>query len=77
MVRPEGFEPTTRGLRIRCKLPESLSPSKTCDNGENVLASCLAFLSEKMPDLACVIEAWDGLPEAVRAGILAMVKAVK
>jgi hypothetical protein len=27
------------------------------------------------PDLAIVIDAWDRLPEAVRAGILAMVKA--
>ena len=41
------------------------------------MASCLAFLAEKMPDLAAVVEAWDRLPEAVKAGILAMVKAVK
>jgi hypothetical protein len=27
------------------------------------------------PDLATVVNAWDRLPEAVRAGILAMVKA--
>jgi hypothetical protein len=27
------------------------------------------------PDLAAVIEAWDRLPEAIRAGILAMVQA--
>jgi len=27
------------------------------------------------PDLALVVEAWPELPEAVRAGILAMVKA--
>ena len=27
------------------------------------------------PALAAVIEAWDRLPEAIRAGILAMVKA--
>jgi hypothetical protein len=27
------------------------------------------------PDLAAVIDAWDRLPEAVRAGIVAMVKA--
>ncbi|HUT57138.1 MAG TPA: hypothetical protein VNA25_04610 [Phycisphaerae bacterium] len=29
------------------------------------------------PDLAKVIEAWPTLPEAVRAGILAMVEAAK
>jgi hypothetical protein len=27
------------------------------------------------PDLATVVNAWDRLPEAVRAGIVAMVKA--
>jgi hypothetical protein len=27
------------------------------------------------PDLASVVNAWDRLPEAVRAGIVAMVKA--
>jgi len=27
------------------------------------------------PELAAVIDAWDRLPEAVRAGILAMVRA--
>ena len=27
------------------------------------------------PDLASVVDAWDRLPEAVRAGIVAMVKA--
>jgi hypothetical protein len=27
------------------------------------------------PDLAAVIDAWDRLPEAVKAGIVAMVKA--
>ena len=27
------------------------------------------------PDLTALIDAWDGLPEAIKAGILAMVKA--
>jgi hypothetical protein len=27
------------------------------------------------PDLAAVIDAWDRLPEAIRAGIVAMVQA--
>jgi hypothetical protein len=39
------------------------------------LASCLALLAKKSPDLALLVERWDGLPEAVRAGIVAMVKA--
>jgi hypothetical protein len=41
------------------------------------LASCLAFLNRKSPDLAMLVERWDALPEAVRAGIVAMVKAAQ
>jgi hypothetical protein len=41
------------------------------------LASCLAFLSQKSPDLALLLERWDALPEAVRAGIVAMVRATE
>jgi hypothetical protein len=32
-------------------------------------------VSQTDPDLVAVIDAWDRLPEAVRAGIVAMVKA--
>jgi hypothetical protein len=35
----------------------------------------LALLAQKSPDLALLVERWDALPEAVRAGIVAMVKA--
>jgi len=35
----------------------------------------LALLARKSPDLALLIERWDALPDAVRAGIVAMVKA--
>jgi hypothetical protein len=35
----------------------------------------LALLQEKSPDLALVMERWDSLPAAVRAGIMAMVRA--
>jgi hypothetical protein len=35
----------------------------------------LAFLAQKSADLALVVERWESLPEAVRAGITAMVKA--
>ena len=41
------------------------------------LSSCLALLRQNSPDLALVVERWDGLPEPVRAGIMAMVKAAK
>jgi hypothetical protein len=41
------------------------------------LAFCLSFLKEKCPDLALVVERWASLPEAVQAGIVAMVKATQ
>jgi hypothetical protein len=35
----------------------------------------LALLAPKWPDLALVAERWEVLPEAVRRGIVALVKA--
>jgi hypothetical protein len=35
----------------------------------------LALLARQSPDLALLVERWNRLPEAVRAGIVAMVKA--
>jgi hypothetical protein len=34
----------------------------------------LTLLKEKSPDLALLVERWDALLDAVRAGIVAMVK---
>jgi hypothetical protein len=39
------------------------------------LAYTLALLVKESPDLALLIETWDSIPDAVRAGIIAMVKA--
>src|SRR5438067_11725782 len=75
----EGFEPSNA-----CALPvfktgavatQPLDNSGTSANGPADLASCLALLAEKSPDLALLVQRWDSLPEAVRAGIVAMVKA--
>jgi hypothetical protein len=35
----------------------------------------LALLARKSPDLALLVEHWHALPDLVRAGIVAMVKA--
>jgi len=51
------------------------SRSKTCDDGGRNLAFCLAFLAKKSPDLALLVERWMDIPEALRGGIVAMVKA--
>jgi hypothetical protein len=37
----------------------------------------LALLRETTPDLALMVERWADLSEAVRAGIVALVRAVK
>jgi hypothetical protein len=37
----------------------------------------LAFLAPKLPDPADVVRAWPKPPEPIKAGILAMVKAVR
>jgi hypothetical protein len=40
-----------------------------------LLGAFAAEIGPAAPDLAAVVSAWPGLPEALRAGILAMVKA--
>jgi hypothetical protein len=49
------------------------------DNGEGThqdpLAHALPTSHGQDPDFALIVAAWDRLPEAVRAGIVAMVKA--
>jgi len=39
------------------------------------LAFCLAFFDRESPELAAVVRSWSTLPETVRAGIVAMVRA--
>ena len=46
-------------------------------NGPESLAYSLAHDSQIDPDLARLIDAWPTLPEALRAGILAMIDAAR
>ena len=64
------------GPGLQNQLHDSASPSQssTSGNAEENLAFCLAFLAQKSPDLALIVERWDSLPEPVRAGIVAMIK---
>ena len=77
----EGFEPSnTFVLPVFKTVPETPQPlvnSSISANDANNLASCLALLARKSPDLAFLVERWDSLPQAVRAGIVAMVKATE
>jgi hypothetical protein len=63
------------GLENRCQPTVNPSQAGISENDENDLAFCLALLARKSADLALLVERWDSLPEAVRAGIVAMVKA--
>ncbi len=45
-----------------------------CADDAERLASCLAFLARKHPDLAELARRWEALPDVVRAGIVAMAK---
>jgi hypothetical protein len=46
-----------------------------CETAGKNSADCLALYVPKSSDLALVVERWNMLPEAVRAGIVAMVRA--
>ena len=54
--------------------PNHTNDQEVTESESKGMASCVAFLRKIRPDLADVAEAWDGLPEAIKAGILAMVK---
>jgi hypothetical protein len=63
------------GLENRFTDSPTNSNSSTSGNSIKNLASCLAFLSQRSPELALLVQSWETLPDAVRAGIMAMVKA--
>ena len=44
-------------------------------SGPETLAQTLSRETKTDPDLACLVEGWPALPEALRAGIVAMVNA--
>ena len=46
-------------------------------NAEQRVAFCVALLQQDQPELARLLDAWEDLPDAVKAGILAMVSAAK
>ena len=50
------------------------SKSEESAPDQSVFATCLATIRETYPRLASVVEAWDDLPEPIRAAILAMIR---
>ena len=47
----------------------------SCGDTTFVLADCLALLAHESPDLVLVVKHWASLSEAIKAGIVAMVRA--
>jgi hypothetical protein len=54
------------------QVPENVS---TCADGEPCDCHNLCQTLAENPDLAALVDAWPTLPEPIKAGILAMVKA--
>jgi hypothetical protein len=63
------------GLQNRGCDDATPNPSKRLRKPPSALAAHRQRAASNDPDLAAVIDAWDRLPEAVRAGIVAMVRA--
>jgi len=55
--------------------PISAETATTYSGNDDRLAVSLAKVVEAAPDLASVVDAWQALPESIRAGIVAMVNA--
>ena len=76
---PPGFEPGMADLQSAVRKPEHKSNKEVTATPEIPLAHTLAHCSQKCPeidaDLGRLIDAWPTLPEAIRAGIPAMVEA--
>jgi hypothetical protein len=68
------------GLVLKTGVPSAQPPEipSTCENTPDDLGAFLGALAELLtdaPDLTALLAAWPALPEPVRAGIAAMVKA--
>ena len=81
-LEPRGLEPLTSCMP--CRQPTDVNPCGTTTGAPREGARCTpgctnspergSETAEMPDDLALVVAAWPDLPEALRAGILAMVK---
>jgi hypothetical protein len=67
---PQLMVPKTRDNSSEAMLNKCFAENQAGD-----LAFCLALLAKKSADLALLVERWDDITKAVRAGIVAMVNA--
>ena len=67
----------TKNLLIKSQYATQEKPEENADSGEGAAPGAAVGAENEsiVPELAAVIEAWSDLPEAVKVGIMAMVKA--
>ena len=70
-------ELVTHGFSVRTPDVENACSCSTCGFAGVCSAFCSAVKEQKASDLAVIIESWSALPEPVRAGIMAFVRAAK
>ena len=73
----EGFEPTDNGFANRPPNSVTNCNKSTSEFDEKNLASCLALLKEKYPDLQQIISAWPELPEHIKQTVKILVESQK
>jgi hypothetical protein len=74
-VRLSGLEPETYGLKVTCEPQETLEKQGFLDDAGADAGAVETKTAHFEPDLQAVIDGWQDLPEAIKTGILAMVRA--
>ena len=73
-IHPSGFEPLTFGSVDRRRTYVRITPARLWTQRDPGLPTDNRQIDA---DLTVVVDAWAELPEAIRAGILAMVRAAR
>gem|GEM_PF-4470394 len=61
-------------LQSAADSPQTLSLLQVTTPDPICVADCVALLRQEKPELAAVVEAWETLPAAIQAAIVAMVE---
>ena len=72
-IRTPGTLSRTAVFKTAAENAQGQNQQQLTDNGVGSVARSVALLADESPDLAVVVEAWADLPQALRAGIVAMV----